>query len=77
VVIFFLETDPVSFYRVTSWLNRVFLVVIFVDGNTNREMTYADIRDQSKAFGIGLKSIWEWKKGDVLALFRCVALSAA
>ncbi|KAI5844160.1 hypothetical protein BZA05DRAFT_343349 [Tricharina praecox] len=43
--------------------------VIFVDGNTNREMTFADLRDQSKAFGIGLKSIWEWKKGDVLAVF--------
>ena len=49
------------------------LAVIFVDGNTNRELTYAGVRDQSKAFGIGLKSMWEWKRGDVLAVFWYVA----
>jgi acyl-coenzyme A synthetase/AMP-(fatty) acid ligase len=55
--------------------NNVLLAVIFVDGNTNRELTYAEMRDQSNAFGIGLKSMWEWKRGDVLAVFRCVAAS--
>ncbi|KAI5821260.1 hypothetical protein BZA77DRAFT_340682 [Pyronema omphalodes] len=43
--------------------------VIFVDGNTKRELKYSDIRDQSKLFGIGLKSFWNWRKGDVLAIF--------
>lgn len=42
---------------------------IFIDGNTGRRLTYADIRDQAKAFGIGLKSIWGWKRGDVMALY--------
>lgn len=42
---------------------------IFIDGATKRELTYTDLRDQSKAFGIGLRSLWRWKKGDVLAIF--------
>ncbi|KAF8534024.1 hypothetical protein BDD12DRAFT_783981 [Trichophaea hybrida] len=43
--------------------------VIFVDGNTRRELKFSDIRNQAKAFGIGLKSFWGWRKGDVLAIF--------
>lgn len=43
--------------------------VIFVDGNTKRQLTYADLREQSKAFGIGLKSRFSWRKDDVFCLF--------
>jgi len=34
-----------------------------------RSYTYAQIRDTAIEFGKGLKSIWDWKKGDVLALY--------
>ena len=44
--------------------------VIYVDGSTRRELRFVDVRDQAKAFGIGLKSFWGWRKGDVLAIFR-------
>ncbi|KAL7272805.1 hypothetical protein RUND412_004367 [Rhizina undulata] len=43
--------------------------VLYVDGSTKRQLTFANVRDQSRAFGIGLKSLWGWKKGDVLAIF--------
>ncbi|KAH8147373.1 uncharacterized protein LAJ45_08529 [Morchella importuna] len=43
--------------------------VIYIDGNTKRELTYADTRQQAITFGIGLKSQWGWRKGDVLAVF--------
>ena len=46
--------------------------VIYVDGSTRRELRFADVRDQAKAFGVGLKSFWGWRKGDVLAIFRYV-----
>lgn len=46
------------------------LQVIFVDGSTKRQLTYADILHQVKTFGIGLRSRWSWRKGDVLAIFR-------
>ncbi|KAI5848711.1 hypothetical protein DFP73DRAFT_542151 [Morchella snyderi] len=42
---------------------------IYIDGNTKRELTYADIRQQAITFGTGLKSQWGWRKGDVLAVF--------
>ncbi|KAF8469078.1 hypothetical protein BDZ91DRAFT_781993 [Kalaharituber pfeilii] len=41
----------------------------FIDATTKRTYTYADVRDESKRFGIGLESLWEWRKGDVLAIF--------
>ncbi|KKA25449.1 Photinus-luciferin 4-monooxygenase (ATP-hydrolyzing) [Rasamsonia emersonii CBS 393.64] len=48
--------------------------VIFQDADTKRSYTYAQIRDTALEFGKGLKSTWNWKKGDVLALFtpNCV-----
>jgi len=48
------------------------MVVVYIDGNTKRQLTYADVRDQARTFGIGLKSLWGWQKGDVLAVFRFV-----
>ncbi|KAI9843181.1 MAG: hypothetical protein M1837_006543 [Sclerophora amabilis] len=45
------------------------IAVIYVDPYTSRSYTYAGIRDTALDFGKGLKSQWEWRKGDVLALF--------
>jgi 4-coumarate--CoA ligase len=48
--------------------------VVFEDADTKRSYTYAQVKDTALAFGKGLKSVWNWKKGDVLALFtpNCV-----
>ncbi|PVH85742.1 4-coumarate-CoA ligase-like protein [Cadophora sp. DSE1049] len=43
--------------------------VIYVDPDANRSYTYAQVRSTALDFGKGLKANWEWKKGDVLALF--------
>ena len=42
---------------------------IFVDPNTRRSYTYAQTKQQAIDFGKGLKGAWEWRKGDVMALF--------
>jgi acyl-CoA synthetase (AMP-forming)/AMP-acid ligase II len=47
----------------------VVTIVIFVDPETNRSYTYAQTRNAALDFAKGLKSVWEWKKGDVLALY--------
>jgi 4-coumarate--CoA ligase len=44
--------------------------VIFIDGDSGLELTFAGIREQAEAFGRGLQSRWGWEKGDVMALFR-------
>ena len=48
--------------------------VIYCDADTDRSYTYAQVKSTAIEFGIGLKSNWEWRKGDVLALFtpNCV-----
>ncbi|KAI9756496.1 MAG: hypothetical protein M4579_003835 [Chaenotheca gracillima] len=43
--------------------------VIYVDPYTSRSYTYRAVHDTALTFGKGLKSLWEWQKGDVLALF--------
>lgn len=43
--------------------------MIFVDPETDRSYNYTQVRKASLDFGKGLKAVWEWKKGDVLALF--------
>jgi 4-coumarate--CoA ligase len=43
--------------------------VIYVDADTKRSYTYAQVRSTALDFGKGLKSAWEWKKGDVLGIF--------
>jgi acyl-CoA synthetase (AMP-forming)/AMP-acid ligase II len=45
------------------------LQVIYVDAATNRSYTYAQVKSIVIEFGQGLKSLWGWKKGDVLALY--------
>ncbi|TKA76907.1 hypothetical protein B0A49_02742 [Cryomyces minteri] len=43
--------------------------VIYVDPYTNRSYTYAQVKNTAVDFGKGLKALWDWQKGDVLALF--------
>ena len=43
--------------------------VIYLDPDTNRSYTYAQVRSTALDFGKGLKANWGWKKGDVLALY--------
>ncbi|KAI4225672.1 MAG: hypothetical protein LQ349_007019 [Xanthoria aureola] len=43
--------------------------VIFLDSETRRSYTYGQVKNTAIEFGKGLKSVWEWQKGDVLALF--------
>ena len=43
--------------------------MIYVDADTNRSYTYAQVRTTALDFGKGLKAVWEWKKGDVLAIY--------
>ncbi|KAF9887162.1 hypothetical protein FE257_010416 [Aspergillus nanangensis] len=42
---------------------------IFYDESTGREYTYNDVRHLSLQFGHGLRQRWQWKKGEVLAIF--------
>lgn len=44
-------------------------VVIYRDANTGRAYSYAQVKSTAIDFGKGLKSVWEWRKGDVLAIF--------
>ncbi|KFY84830.1 hypothetical protein V500_08969 [Pseudogymnoascus sp. VKM F-4518 (FW-2643)] len=43
--------------------------VIYVDPETNRSYTFAETKKAAIEFGKGLKAQWDWKKGDVLALY--------
>ncbi|KAJ5112566.1 hypothetical protein N7532_000611 [Penicillium argentinense] len=42
---------------------------IYRDAITNRQYTYSGLRDAAIAFGQGLRSAWDWKKGDIITLF--------
>lgn len=44
-------------------------LVIYQDAETQRYYTYQSLKDAALSFGKGLKAIWDWRKGDVLALF--------
>lgn len=43
--------------------------VIYVDPYTNRSYTWAQVKTTATEFGKGLRGLWDWQKGDVLALF--------
>ena len=70
-------TDHIRTTRVSShYLTRTITtliahlsIVIYRDADTNRAYSYAQVKSTAIDFGKGLKSIWEWRKGDVLALF--------
>lgn len=42
---------------------------ILTCGETDRSYSWADLRSASIEFGKGLKAVWGWKKGDVLAFY--------
>lgn len=43
--------------------------VIYRNADTSRSYTYADVKQAAISFGAGLKAMWDWQKGDILALF--------
>lgn len=43
--------------------------VIYRDADTGRSYTYAEVKKTAIEFGTGLKAVWDWKKGHVLAFF--------
>ncbi|RDL36925.1 Acetyl-CoA synthetase-like protein [Venustampulla echinocandica] len=43
--------------------------VIYIDPDTKRSYTYAQVRSVALDFGKGLKANWGWEKGDVLAFY--------
>ena len=43
--------------------------MVYVDPATNRSYTYAQVKSTATEFGKGLKGLWDWQKGDVLALY--------
>lgn len=43
--------------------------VIYQDADTQRFYTFGGLKEAALSFGKGLKATYEWKKGDVLALF--------
>ena len=43
--------------------------VIYTDAITSRSYNYAQVKSTAVELGKGLKSLWEWRKGDVVALF--------
>lgn len=43
--------------------------MLFVDADTDRQYTYKSLQTTALDFAKGLKSQWEWQKGDVLAFY--------
>jgi 4-coumarate--CoA ligase len=43
--------------------------VIYLDSETNRSYTFAQVRRTAIRFGQGLKANWNWQKNDVLAIY--------
>jgi acyl-CoA synthetase (AMP-forming)/AMP-acid ligase II len=42
---------------------------LYTDPDTGRYYTYAGVKAAAIDFGKGLRAIWDWRKGEVLALF--------
>lgn len=47
----------------------IVLTVMYVDAETDRTYTFSELKATALSFGHGLKALWDWRKGDVLALF--------
>src|SRR6187402_2046466 len=54
-------------------------IVIYVDANTHRSYKYRDVRDIAVGFGKGLRTQWNWQKGDVMGVFstNCIDFPSA
>jgi 4-coumarate--CoA ligase len=44
-------------------------LVIYFDPDTHRSYTYTEVKNTAIEFGKGLKGLWGWNRGDVIALF--------
>lgn len=42
---------------------------LFTDGATGRSLDYGHVRSAALDFGHGLKALWGWRRGDVLAFY--------
>lgn len=77
-------TGPFQMTRVSNWLPDLetpgsihahaldanqHRSVLYQDAETQRYYTYKTLRDASLEFGKGLRANYDWRKGDVLALF--------
>lgn len=51
---------------------------IYIDAETKRSYTFAQVKSTALDFGKGLRAVWDWKKGDVLAVFspNCIDFPA-
>ena len=43
--------------------------IIYTDAENGRSSTNLDVKAAALEFGKGLKSVWEWQKGDVLGIY--------
>ncbi|KAI9832425.1 MAG: hypothetical protein M1819_004414 [Sarea resinae] len=50
--------------------------VIYLDPDTKRSYNYTQVRNASIDFGKGLRSLFDWRKGDTLALFSPNSIDA-
>ena len=55
-----------------AFANVLVMVVMLVDAMSGRKLSYGEIADRSKELGVGLKTLWGWKKGDVMSVFTYV-----
>ena len=46
-----------------------YLTVIYRSCNSSRKYTWSEVKAASTAFGEGLRNLWDWQKGDVLAMY--------
>ncbi|KAL8811330.1 MAG: hypothetical protein Q9200_001887 [Gallowayella weberi] len=58
---------PIHIPEVDIW--GLIFELIYLDPETHRSYTYAQVRDAAIDFGKALRSLWDWGKGHVLALF--------
>ena len=62
------DCDQPTIYPSSSIANLA-RTVIYFDPYTKRSYTYAQVKATAENFGKGLKALWDWQKGDVLALY--------
>lgn len=63
------ETDIFSFLFKRTDRQYPDSQIIYQDATTNKSYTYVAVKSMAEDFGKGLKSLLDWKKGDVLAMF--------
>lgn len=59
-------SSPVS---TTLTILTCYVVIYRSCSNSSRKYTWADVLEAATAFGKGLRNLWDWDKGDVLAIY--------